>query len=393
MSDLRHGEEPIDTDMKALAEAVNAFGWDLYGSFRNAADNAVFSPYSISAALTMALLGARGETAREMMSVLHLPHASAALGYGALTKALEPNLIDVFTEDGPSKVLPFELHVANALWGQEDLAFLAPFLSDLKQQFGAALKRVDFRDSAAARTAINAWVNEQTRGRIKDIMQAPLPSADTLLALASAIYCKAAWAKPFTRPLTKPAAFFTAASEATVEMMCQVDSFPYAELDDAQMLEMPHSGGVTSMLLVLPRDRSGLADLEGKLSGNPTAAWLEALESRQVLVRMPRFEFTCPLDLANTLPAMGLTLAFDRSEADFSGMNEQPLVHLGEVMHKAFLKVDEEGTEAAAATVIDALLRGAPRPEFEFVADHPFLFLILHRATRCILFIGRVCQP
>jgi serpin B len=386
--------EPVDS--KASAEASNAFACDLYRALAAREGNLLVSPYSVSVALAMTAEGARGETAKEMRTVLHSPaKGGGAAGHAALAKALEPPLAWDHSEEKPRKVPAYELHIANALWGQRGVAFLAPFLAVLRKEFRAPLARLDFADSAAARRTINAWVEKQTKERIKDIVPPPLPAPGTRLALANAIYFKGAWNKPFEERWTKSHAFFVPKVKIAVPMMHKVDHFGYAETDDAQVLELPYRAGHTSMVIVLPRQPAGLAALEAGLTGRTLARRLEGLKPRRVSAKIPKFEFTCPVDLTGTLPRMGMERAFDPDRADFRGMTTEVPLFIGAVLHKAFIAVDEAGTEAAAATVVMMELGAAPDPAkpIEFVADHPFLFLIRHRATGCILFLGRFSDP
>jgi serpin B len=340
--------------------------------------------------------GARGETGRQMDSVLHLPaKGRVAAAHAALAKALEPEPVWDHGGDEPKKVPAYELHIANALWGQEGFTFLKPFLGVLREEFRAPLARLDFTDSERARETINAWVEKQTRERIKDIVTPPLPTPETRLALANAIYFKGAWHEPFRERGTKPLPFYLPDAELTVPMMQRTDRLRYAETEEAQILELPYRGGQTSMVILLPRERSGLSALEADLNGPRLARWLEGLRPRQVSAKIPKFEFTCPVNLTQTLPAMGMELAFDAQRADFRGMTTEAPLFIGAVLHKAFIAVDEAGTEAAAATVVMMELGAAPEPQepVEFVADHPFLFLIRHRETGCILFLGRLWKP
>jgi serpin B len=386
--------EPVDP--KAAAEDCNAFACDLYRAVAAGRDNLLVSPYSVAVALAMTREGARGETAREMSAVLHLPaDGDTAAAHAALAKALEPPLAWDHGGQKPKKVPAYELHVANALWGQEGLAFLKPFLTVLRAEFRAPLARLDFADSAKARRTINAWVEKQTRERIKDIVPPPLPTPDTKLALANAIYFKGAWQRPFEDRWTKPHSFFVPKVKVAVPMMHKVDSFAYAETEEAQVLELPYRDGRTSMVIVLPRKPAGLGALEANLTGGRLAGWLQGLKTRRVSAKIPKFEFTCPVNLTETLPRMGMERAFDANRADFRGMTTEVPLFIGAVLHKAFIAVDEAGTEAAAATVVMMELGAAPDPgkPVEFVADHPFLFLIRHRATGCILFLGRLCDP
>lgn len=378
------------------ATANNGFGCALYKKLGVEPGNLFFSPYSISVALTMTRIGARGATAEQMDAVLHTSDLDVAKGHNALAKALTPRRVP----DGGrrrQRVPSYEMHVANNLWGQVGLEFRADFLGVLDKQYDAPLKRVDFRETAKVRKLINDWVAQHTKGRIKDIVPKDLPKPDTLLALGNAIYFKAAWAKAFKEFRTKPAPFTThGGGKVEVPMMAHTDRLPYAETDDAQILELPYRGGDCSMVIVLPKTAKGLPALEKKLDANTLASFRGQLKSRMVAVKFPRFEFTNPFRLKDPLIALGMRNAFSAELADFSGMTEKEKLIIGAVLHKAFIAVDEKGTEAAAATIVMMKRSGGRRKTDDpvpFVADHPFLFVIQHRKTGCVLFMGRVHDP
>lgn len=374
--------------------ASNEFALDLYGALRAGKGNLFFSPYSIHAALAMTREGAAGNTRTEMDTVLHLGDADP--GHGALAKAMRPRWVtDGFGEEA-RKVRTYELHVASGLWGQEGFSFLEPFTTRLREDYGAPLARIDFTNPAKARATLNAWVEKHTKKKIRELVPPGLPEPTTRLALANAIYFKASWLEPFEQGATRKQTFTTGdAGEVRADMMRRVASFAYHEADDLQLLELPYRGRDTTMVVLLPRAKNGLKELETKLDGEQLGAWLAALAARRVSVELPRFEFTSAFRLADTLSGLGMRDAFDPRRADFSAMTEQERLCIGAVLHKAFVAVDEKGTEAAAATMVLMKLTGGvdmSRP-VQFVADHPFVFLIRHRKTGCILFLGRVTDP
>ncbi len=378
----------------ALAESSSTFAFDLYQAVREHEGNLFFSPYSVSVALAMARAGGAGETASQMDAVLHLPAEGAAKGHLELAEQLEPPLVSESTQAGARQIPAYELNIANALWGQEDLAFRKRFLAVLEDDFGAPLARVDFTKPGDARERINAWAEEQTQKRIRNLIPEGQPSPSSRLALANAIHLKASWEDPFKVARTADAPFTTpAGGEVTAHFMHQTETLRYAGMDDLQVLSLPYRDGRMSMVILLPRKNTSLEELEAGLDSEQISRWLSALRPTHVHVALPRFEFESSFDLTGTLAGMGMPDAFDKERADFSQMSEVELF-ISLVLHKAFVAVDEEGTEAAAATVVMMTLAGAPpRETIEFRADHPFLFFIQHRDTGAILFLGRLVDP
>lgn len=388
-------ERPPPSDAGDLPQANNAFAWDLYDAVRGGGDNLFFSPYSISAALWMTQEGARGDTARQMRDVLHVGTTDPGAGYRGLTEALRAPLLHDGSAQPTARVPAYEIHVANALWGQVGYPFHAPFLERLAGVYGAPLERLDFSDGPTARATINAWVERMTRDKIKDIVPEGLPPPQTRLAIANAIYFKAAWADPFSERATKEGDFHGAAGVVRAPLMHRIDRFGHADLGAAHAVELPYRGGTTSMVLLVPKAVDGLATLESALTDGSLADLAARLAPRRVDVKLPRFEFTRMLDLGGTLHGMGMTLPFDAAKADFSGMSSAEKSWIGAVLHKAFVAVDEEGTEAAAATVL--FLKGSdmgpPDEPVVVHADRPFVFLIRHVPTGTVLFLGRVTDP
>jgi len=375
------------------AEATLAFGLDLYPRVKAAGKNVFFSPYSLTTALAMVRVGARGDTAREMDGVLCFGDGVPAAAHGALKQALVPRTVRDGRGKEAAQLPAFELSTANALWVQEVLAVEADFLQALAGEFGAPLERIDFRETAAARARINEWVAQRTRDRIQNIVPEGLPAPDTLLAVANAIYFKAAWAKPFQENLTAEAAFHAAAGrEVAAKFMHRVETLGYVEDDEVQVAELPYRENDTSMVLILPRARDGLAAVEKGLTVAKVQGWLDGLRPIAVDLALPRFEFTCPMDVTRALNALGMKRAFSRT-ADLSGITTAGPLFLSTVLHKAFIAVNEAGTEAAAATVVMTRTGGRPAAPRKFVANHPFLFLIRHRQTGAVLFLGALENP
>jgi serpin B len=377
-----------------VVESTAAFAFDLYGAVHQREGNLFFSPYSVSVALAMARAGGAGETASQMDAVLHLPREGAAEGHRELAQQLEPPLVPESQQEGARRIPAYELNIANALWGHEELRFRERFLAVLKHDYGAPLARVDFNKPEEARERINGWVEEQTRKRIANIIPEGQPSPDARLALANAIYLKASWEDPFKLGRTAEGPFTTlAGKQVTAHFMHHSETLRYAGMDDVQVLSLPYRDERMSMVILLPRKKDGLRDLEARLDPEQLATWLSALRPMHVRVALPRFEFESSFDLTETLAELGMRDAFDRARADFSNMTEAELF-ISLVLHKAFVAVDEEGTEAAAATAVLMTRAGVPpEPTVEFRADHPFLFLIQHRETGAILFLGRLADP
>jgi len=380
------GPAPAGVDPLPIAKACNAFAGDLYRALKAEPGNLVFSPYSISVALAMTREGARGESAVEMDRVLHLPQGGPGEGYRALASAIRPRKLGAD--------LTYRLNVANALWGQQGYAFRPEYPARLRDAYGALFTAVDFRRPDAARATINDWVDKATQGRIRDVLPPGRPTTDTRLVLTNAVYFKARWAHVFWESDTKEGPFTKQdGAEVRVRLMHQKEHFKYGETEKAQVLEMPYAGYDASMVVVLPKARDGLPAVE---ESEGLDAWTGALKGgREVIVTFPRFRFESPHDLTKTLQVLGMRRAFDVAQADLTGITAKEPLFVDSVHHKAFVLVDEEGTEAAAATESLGGSADAPPPAepVRFTADHPFLFLIRHRETGTVLFLGRVGDP
>jgi len=389
--------EPARAEKVAsLVPANNAFALDLYGALKNGAGNLFFSPYSVQSALLMAREGAAGETATQMDAVLHTGGLDRGSAYRALRAGLKPPTFQEGWGKDAKQRLAYEMNVANAMWGQQGFVFEPAFTKELDKGFGAPLVRVDFTDGDTARKRINAWVEQETREKIKDIVPEGLPTPSTRLVLANAIYFKAPWQEKFKQSLTKDDTFTGPDGKQTkAPFLHRKGRYRYAEFQGAQVLELPYRRRAASMFVFLPMTKNGLAELEEQFVAGTFTGVTDALKGRLVDVRLPKFKFTTMTDLTSVLPRMGMAKAFNAGQADFSGMTKAEKLFIGAVLHKAFVAVDEEGTEAAAATVIMMKGTAAPKPETPvlFKADHPFLFVIRHRQTGAILFMGRVNEP
>jgi serpin B len=386
--------DPV-ADSTRVASGNTQFTVDLYGRLAAQEGNLFFSPFSISSALAMTSAGARGNTEVQMVRVLHLQMEGGRLhpAFSALTGSLN--------RDGQTRVEPngppaFELVVANALWGQQGYPFKPDFQDLLKRNYGSELRTVDFeRATEQARVTINTWVATQTRDKIQDLIAPGILQPITRLVLTNAIYFKANWQDKFEKSATTDRPFNLAPGRSVqVPMMRQTRSYGYFESPTLQAVELPYVMNRLSMVLLVPRQIDGLAAVEKELPAN-LATWLGGLKPRRVDLSLPRFKTTSSFSLSRELKAMGMTDAFDGGLADFSGMTTMEKLFIGEVLHKAYVDVNEEGTEAAAATAV-LMLGGAmpPRdPPVVVTANRPFLFLIRHTASGSILFMGRLAKP
>ena len=362
----------------------NAVALNLYQRLSAQPGNLFFSPYSISSALTMTYAGAGGRTASQMASVLRLggdAHAAC--------RDLAASL------DEAARLGKVELSVANALWGQEGFGFNKPFLELAKRYYGAGLHEMDFkRDSEGARKTINTWVQGKTAERIKELIGPGILDAMTRLVLTNAIYFKGDWAARFDKGATLEEDFHLDGGKAVrAPMMRQTQEFRYSEAPGLQILEMPYSGGRLSMIVLMPSKADGLKALESRLDEQALSGWLKGLRRGKVQVILPRFKTSSGFRLDSVLKAMGMRDAFSLKSADFSGMDGKKDLYIGAVLHKAFVDVNEEGTEAAAATAVVMAIKAAPAAPPMFRADHPFLFLIRDAKTGAILFMGRLADP
>jgi serine protease inhibitor len=375
-----------------VVKGNTTFALDLYAQLaKGKRDNLFFSPYSLSTALAMTYAGAKGKTATQMSKVLHFPKEQAELHPAFYHLQNDVN-------DAAKKANSLEIRIANAFWGQEGYPFVASFKDSVKSYYKAELKEVDFRTAyQKIRQEINAWVEKQTNNKIKDLIKPGLLDHLTRLVLVNAIYFKGNWATPFKTGDTKKMSFWvTSTQDVQVPMMTQKNHFSYMEDRRLQVLELPYGGNSDnniSMIVLLPRQRNGLAKLERSLSQKNLEQWLDNLQWRQkVKVFLPKFKISSGFNLSKTLASMDMRDAFNE-KADFSGIDGSKELHITSIVHKAFVDVNEKGTEAAAATGVIIGTRGLPPPTPEFRADHPFIFLIRHNSSKSILFMGRVVNP
>jgi serine protease inhibitor len=378
---------PLPFDAFAIARANNQFGCDLYGQLRGTEGNFFFSPLSIHIALAMTWAGASGPNEADMARTLHLslpqPHLHGA--YDVLQRALVHD----------EQVSGYSLSVANRLWGQASYQFVPEFLETTRRHYGAGLLPVDFARPAEAAATINAWIEKETRDKIKNLV--PPESIDpeyTRLMLTNAVYFKADWTEPFEEQLTRLGSFHLLSGESIeVPLMHKTESFHFRHADGFKLLEMPYGQQQISMLLLLPDANDGLAALEAQLTEENLRAWPADLRRESVEVTLPRFKLESSFSLKENLSKLGMARAFEQHPDNFLGITTETPQWLSDVLHKAYVDVNEKGTEAAAATAVLAAAGGIPPPPPQFIADHPFVFLIRDNLSGAILFFGRVVDP
>lgn len=394
-------------DRYPLVQGNNAFACNLYHAIKDGQHNIIFSPYSISQALAMVYLGARGETERQMADTLRfsLPQEKLHCAFGALHEHLNPPppSPSVSEPDLPVRLFSTfntELTIANAIWGQDGYPFRDGYLNQLDQYYQSEVHRADFKNAAdEARRTINTWISEATKGRIQDLLGPGAISPLARLILATAVYFKAGWMHLFDEDLTQEAAFTRLdGSEVVVEMMhLSSERFAYMTGENYQAIQLYYQDNRLAMLVVLP-DSGAFEAVEAALDMDLFDKVTSDPQYPDINLSFPRFEAETTLKLAKTLAGMGLTDVF-RASADFSGMvdlveADEPLMING-VIHRANITVDEKGTEAAAAALM-AFAGGAfgvPDEPIDFIVDRPFLYFIYDPRNRAILFMGRVLDP
>jgi serpin B len=381
-------------DLTAIVNGNNSFAYDLYTKLAQEPGNLFFSPYSISTALAMTYAGAGGDTAKQMAKTLH---------FSLPAERLHPAMADVMkalNAQGKS----YQLAVANALWGQKGFKFQPEFLEITNKYYGAGspagsgVREVDFVNEGnreKTRQTINQWVEKQTNNKIKDLIKPKILDAMTRLVLTNAIYFKGKWEYQFNAKETKEAPFYISDKEKQmIPMMRQTGEFYYTETEGVQILGLPYTGGDLAMVILLPKSQTGLVQLEKEFQAGNVQKWLSKLAQEKVEVSLPRFKLEAQFQLNQSLRELGMIDAFNENKADFSGMSKPDRLFIKNVIHKAFVEVNEEGTEASAATAVIMGIKSAPpKKTYVFRADHPFVFLIRDLRSGSILFMGRLTQP
>ena len=398
ITNISYAEEKKDAAAEMIVKGNTDFAFDLYAQLKDAEGNLFFSPYSISTALAMTYAGARGETEKQIAKTLHFP----VVQYFDSDPFQRDycNLIKQLNAQGQNG--DYQLIIANALWAQKDYPFrnipegFESFLGWVESCYKARVENVDFvNETEKTRKKINKWVEDETNKQIQNLIPEGVLNAMTRLVLTNAVYFKGDWAETFDKAKTKDADFFISAdTTVTAPLMYQKETVEYAENDLLQILQLPYQGDDLSMVFLLPKDKHGLADLETELTAEKLTEWQKQLHKEDVFIYLPRFKITSQFSLNDTLAKMGMPDAFDESKANLSGMTGNKDLFISAVLHKAFVEVNEEGTEAAAATgVMIGLTSVRTTSPHVFRADHPFIFIIKDNNTGSILFVGRVADP
>ncbi len=383
--------EVNEAALAAQVEGNSEFAFDLYQTLQEANGNLFYSPYSISQALAMTYAGAHSETENQMSDTLHFALSQDGLhpAFNGLDIELSKRGEGAEGKDEEG----FRLNIVNAIWGQQDYQFLPEFLDVLAENYGAGLRVLDFVNAPEeSRITINDWVSEQTEGRIEDLIPEGVIDTLTRLVLTNAIYFNAAWQFPFNEDATADGPFYLLeGGEVSVPMMRQTESLGYAEGHDYQAVELLYDGRELSMVILLPGDGQ-FETFASAMDYQMIQDIISDFEKQQVSLTMPRFEFESEFSLKQALTTMGMPIAFSTA-ADFSGMTGNRDLFIDDVLHKAFVSVDEAGTEAAAATAVVMTLTAVPGPPVEVTVERPFIFLIRDIETGTILFMGRVLNP
>ena len=365
---------------KTVVDANNQLAFDLYNRFSKTG-NVFYSPFSIETALAMTYEGANGTTADEMKTVLHLPSENRQASFAKVI-----NEINAGSND-------YQLSTANALWAQKDYSFLTDYFNVVEGYYGGNVTNLDFKtDSENSRQTINNWVEQQTNDKIKDLIPQGVLNELTRLVLTNAIYFKGKWVMEFDEKNTKDADFKTNSGTVQAKMMeLEDERFNYGESDNMQIIELPYNGNDTSMIIILPKEN--LTSIEASLNLENLELWKSSMSEQKVNIFIPKFKFETKYMMKPMLTEMGMPEAFS-DNADFSGMTGKKDLKISQVIHQAYVDVNEEGTEAAAATaVVFTLTAINPGSIKVFRADHPFIFIIQQKDSGNILFMGRVENP
>lgn len=379
--------EATESGISQVVDGNNQFAFELYSKLTGQSnENAFFSPYSISSAFSMTYEGARDSSAEEMRNVLHFPE------YGVL----RPNFAAIYNDINRDNS-NYELRTGNALWVQKDYPLLEEYASNVEKYYGGKAAELDFvEETEQSRLTINDFIEKQTNDKIKDLIPKGVLDPMTRLVLTNAIYFKGTWVWQFDKSDTLDRDFFITPENTVKTPTMYMDNdkakFNYADLGHLQILELPYKGDKISMLILLPN--STLEDVEPVLNDENLKEWKsEMIPTKMDAIYIPKFEFKTKYFMVDTLTSMGMESPFDPSQADFSGMDGTKNLYISDVIHQAFVKVDEEGTEAAAATAIAMRFTSAVQERNVFRADHPFIFLIQEKETGNVLFLGRIVDP
>ncbi len=402
IDEIRSSEDRIsspnvsDDDYEQLSEDNAAFAFDLYAELADeqSGENFFYSPHSISSALAMTYAGAESSSENQMASALNfqLPEQDLHPAFNKLDQTLRSRADQTGNQDDGS---PFKLNIANSIWGRTDYPFKQPFLDTLARHYGAGLHGVDFQtEPDQARESINTWVEDHTEGKIEDLLPEGSINALTRLVLTNAIYFKAGWANEFDEANTEEADFTNGAGETvSVEMMslAEQNGLAYASDGNWQAVELPYVGEKVSMVVLVP-DAGEFGAVEQNLSGSWVRGVFDQLSGEAVRVELPKFDVESAFSVKKMLEALGMEAPFDERAADLTDIADVEKLFVEDVIHQSFVTVDEEGTEAAAATAVTVGTTSAPQYK-EVTVDRPFVFMIRDRETDTLLFAGRVLDP
>ena len=396
-SDLAREVNPniSEEQVQALAQDNTAFALEFFNQIRDEDGNIIFSPFSLSLALGMTLAGAESSTERAMLDALQLslPGEAVHPAFNALMLAIEDSQEKT---DDDMEGDQFQLNIANSIWGQDGFNFEQAFLDNLAQHYEAGIYAVDFvQNPEGARNAINDWVAEETEEKIEDLIPEGAIDSLTRLVLANAIYFYGSWMHPFDQNATAEAPFFKLdGSEISVDMMkLYGERFLYHKGENYQALNLPYMSSDFVMTLLVP-DSGAYDDFENTLAQQDLNEIFSDMTFEMVDLELPKFDFETEINANNALIALGMEEAFDPDRSDFSGIADVDDLHITDVLQKATITIDEEGTEAAAATAVIIGVTSAPIDEpISLVIDRPFMFMIRHLRTNTILFMGRVLEP
>lgn len=383
------GAPVLQRDVRGLVDGNNAFAFDVYRSLRSQDGNLILSPYSISLALAMPYAGARNETESQMAQALHfLPQEQFHSEFNALDQKLEES-----KKASDKDQTPLQLDIVNAIWAEQTQTFLPEFLDTLAANYGAGIYLADFINQfESARKEINSWVKDQTKNKVKNVLAEGSLDSDTRMVLVNTIYFKADWLHQFESNFTRDAPFHLLdGSTVNTPRMNQEISIPYASGNGFQAVELPYSGSTAAMDIIVPDD-GNFDSFESSFDSELYDQVINGLGPATVALGLPKFEFSSDFNLSDQLAGLGMSDAFDSAKADFSGMTGGQDLFISDVVHKAFVAVDEKGTEAAAAT-ITIMGAGAMPYDVSLIVDRPFIFVIRDLGTGQILFFGRVLNP
>lgn len=391
-SNINRNKNPStrENDIKILVDGNNSFALNIYQSLRAQSGNLILSPFSISLALAMTYAGAHGETESQMAQTLHfLPQEQLHPSFNQLDLNLQKENINSNKEQEP-----LQIKIANSIWAEQTFGFLKEFLDTLALNYGAGIYLSDFINNAEpTRQEINNWVSDKTQEKIQNLIPEGSLNPDTRMVLVNAIYFKADWLDQFDAEDTFNHPFnLLDGTQVDVPMMSQGMYIPYIQEDGYQAFQLPYAGETAVMNIIIP-DEGKFEEVESSLNYEMLTDIFGNMNQTSMFLRMPKFQFESAFSLSDVLKELGMTNAFDRNKADFSGMTGKKDLFISEVIHKAFVAVDEEGTEAAAATAVIMETTGAAMYDMTLVIDHPFIFLIRDLESGQILFIGRVLNP